>query len=77
MKRITKDSRKRRFGVPCKLVQSTGDKVRVQYACPKNNNDRKRWGREMAIVTDSVTLKLDGRGINAIKSVLEKAGELS
>ena len=63
--------------VPHTLIESQGKDVLVQYACPKGKNDRKRWGRQLTIHTDGFSIKLDGRAINSIKSVLEKAGELN
>jgi hypothetical protein len=77
MKDITRKSRNRRFRVPHKLFKSQGDKVKVTYAAPTNSNDLQRWGREMAITLDNVQVKLDGKAINSIKSVLRQAGEIA
>lgn len=77
MNSITKASRSRRIFAPHELVKSHGKGVKIYYACPKDYNDRKRWGREMSIQGDGFTIKLGGRAINSIKSVLEQAGELS
>lgn len=72
----TKISKRKRIHAPHFLAKSGGDDVRVYYARPKNENAQKRWGREMAIEGNGFAIKLDGRGINAIKSVLRKAGEI-
>lgn len=76
MQEITKKSRSRRFHAPHYLAKSKGENVRVEYACPYSYNDEKRWGREMAISLGNVTVRLDGRAINSIKSVLRQAGEI-
>ena len=60
-----------------KLCKSKGSNVLVTYGCPVRDNDYKRWGREMSITLDNVSIKLDGRAINSIKSVLRKAGEIA
>ena len=77
MENITINSRKRRIRAPHKLIKSYGKNCRVYYSCPKSTTDKKRWGREMEIITtDNTRIELDGRAINAIKSVLKRAGEL-
>lgn len=76
MKEITKKSRARRYHADYDLYESKGEKVRVYYARPSNRNDEKRWGKEMSIFLDNVTLRLDGRAIQSIKSVLRAAGEI-
>jgi hypothetical protein len=76
MKSITKSSRRRRMRVAHRTVSSQGKGVNVKYACPKDPNDQRRWGKELKIVGENYSITLDGRGINAIKSVLERAGEL-
>ena len=76
MKSITRNSRSRRWFAPHKLIASQGTGIKVQYACPTDANDLKRWGREMSIAGEGFSVKLDGRAINSIKSVLTKAGEL-
>ena len=77
MKEITKRSRFKRIFAPHMLLSSNGKKARVTYATPINQNDKKRWGREMSINFDNFSIKLDGRVINSIKSVLKQAGEIS
>jgi hypothetical protein len=76
MKSITKSSRSRRLNVPHKTVSSQGKGVNVKYKCPKDANDKRRWGKELTIVGENYAITLDGRGINAIKSVLERANEI-
>lgn len=76
MKAITQKSRSRRFRAPHVLCKSAGKNVRVTYGRPKNSNDEKRWGREMSISLDNVTVRLNGKAINSIKSVLREAGEI-
>ena len=76
MKNITVESRLKRFSAPHKLIASSGKGIVIQYACPKDPIDLKRWGKEMNIVGPGFSVTLDGRGIRSIKSVLERAGEL-
>jgi len=76
MKEITRKSRMRRFGAKHTMIANRGRNVKVEYASPKDNNDYKRWGREMSITIGATTMRLNGRAINAVKSVLEKAGEV-
>lgn len=76
MKEITRKSRSRRYFVPHTLAKSRGSNCIVTYGCPTYSNDEKRWGRELAITTDQFVLRLNGKGINAIKSVLRKVGEI-
>ena len=76
MKEITRRSRSNRQFAPHKLIHSNGDRVFVTYAIPENQNDLKRWGKEMVINFENFKVRLDGRAINSIKSVLKQAGEI-
>ena len=76
MKTITKKSRSRLNRVPLCRVVHEGHAVKVAYTCPISYNDEKRWGRELSIKLDNASIRLDGRGINAIKKVLREAGEI-
>ena len=76
MKKATKLSKSRRIFAPHFLAKSNGNDIQVIYARPKEEKDEKRWGREMCINGKDFSIKLNGRGINAIKSVLRKVGEI-
>jgi len=76
LSKATQVSKSRRIRAPHFLAKSSGKDIRVYYACPQEENDQKRWGREMSISGNGFEIRLDGMGINAIKSVLRKAGEI-
>ncbi len=76
MKELTMLSRKRLDVAPKAIRKNNGSKTVVKYIKPKYSNDLKRWGRYMAVITDGEKIVLDGRAINAIKSVLKKSGEI-
>lgn len=58
------------------VLISEGKKSQIVYFTPKNKNDLKRWGREMIIHHPHGSVKLDGRTINSIKTILSKSGEI-
>jgi hypothetical protein len=76
MKEVTLLSRRRLDTAPKAIRKNIGRKTVIRYMKPKYSNDLKRWGRSMVVNNGEQQIILDGRAINAIKSVLKKSGEI-
>lgn len=57
-------------------ARNEGENTRITYCRPKGNNDLKRIGRELSISIGNVTMRLNGKHIRSIKSVLSEVGEI-
>ena len=52
---------------------STNSKTIVRFVCPRNKTDRIAFGQELLIDTGKASLRLNGKQIRSLRTVLNQA----
>lgn len=57
-------------------AKNRGVSTQVTYCRPKNKNDLKRLGRELAVYVGNIRVVFNGKQLRSIKKVLTEVGEI-